>query len=99
MRRHSWSGAALLAALSLVAVGCSSDSSAPVESIHEPIVSGSTQIALTHKADTLSVDQTLQLMAIVPPAPGTITPAITWTSSDTTVAIVTRTGVLFGLKS
>jgi len=99
MRRHSWSGAALLAALSLVAVGCSSDSSAPVESIHEPIVSGSTQIALTHKSDTLSVDQSVQLMAIVPPAPGTIAPAITWASSDTSVAIVTRTGVLFGLKS
>lgn len=99
MRRHSWSGAALLAALSLIAVGCSSDSSAPVESIHEPITSGNTQIVLTHKADTLSVDQSLQLMAIVPPAPGTISPTITWTSSDTTVAIVTRTGVLFGIKS
>jgi uncharacterized protein YjdB len=99
MRRHSWSGAALLAVLSLIAAGCSSDSSAPVESFHEPITSGSTQIALTHKADTLSVDQSVQLMAIVPPAPGTISPAITWASSDTSVAIVTRTGVLFGLKS
>ena len=99
MRRHTWSGAALLAALSLVAVSCSSDSSAPVESTHEPNHVGSTQIALSRKADTLSVDQSIQLNAIVPPAPGTIAPQITWTSSDNSVAIVTKTGVLFGLKS
>ena len=99
MRRHFWSGAALSAALSLVIVGCSSDSSAPTESLHGPDVTGSTQIALTRKADTLTVDQALQLKAIVPPAPGTIAPAITWTSSDTSVAIVTQHGALFGLKS
>lgn len=99
MRRHTWSGAALLAALSLVAVGCSSDSSAPVETEPGPITSGSTQIALTRRADTITVDQSLQLKAILPPAPGTIAPAITWASSDTNVAIVTQTGVLFALKS
>ncbi|MFL5620521.1 MAG: Ig-like domain-containing protein [Gemmatimonadaceae bacterium] len=99
MRRHTWSGAAFLAALSLIAVGCSSDSSAPVESTHEPIPTGSTQIALAHKADTISVDQSVQLTAIVPPSPGTTAPEITWTSSDNSVAIVTKTGVLFGLKS
>ena len=99
MRRHTWSGAALSAALSLVIVGCSSDSSAPTESVHGPDATGSTQIALTRKADTLTVDQALQLKAILPPAPGTIAPAITWTSSDTSVAIVTQHGALFGLKS
>jgi uncharacterized protein YjdB len=99
MRRHFWSGAVLSAALSLVIVGCSSDSSAPTESVHGTDVTGSTQIALTRKADTLTVDQALQLKAIVPPAPGTIAPAITWTSSDTSVAIVTQHGALFGLKS
>ena len=99
MRRHTWSGAALLAALSLVAVGCSSDSSAPVESTHEPTHTGSTQIALTRKADTMNVDQSIQLNAIVPPAPGTIAPQINWTSSDNSVAFVTKTGVLFGLKT
>ena len=99
MRRHTWSGAALLAALSLVAVGCSSDSSAPVESTHEPIATGSSQIALAREADTMSVDQSVQLTAIVPPTPGVVAPVITWSSSDNSVALVTKTGVLFGLKS
>ena len=99
MRRHTWSGAAVLAALSLVIVGCSSDSSAPVEPLSGPHPTGSTQIALTRKADTLTVDQSLQLRAILPPTPGTIAPSITWTSSDTSVAFVTQSGVLFGLKS
>jgi hypothetical protein len=99
MRRHTWSGAAVAAALSLVIVGCSSDSSAPVEVQHGPTPTGSTQIALTRKADTLTVDQALQLRAILPPAPGTIAPAITWASSDTSVAFVTQSGVLFGLKT
>jgi uncharacterized protein YjdB len=99
MRRHPWSGAALLAALSLVAVGCSSDSSAPVEFTHETGHTGSTQIALSRKADTMSVEQSIQLNAIVPPAPGTVAPQITWASSDPNVALVTKTGVLFALKS
>ena len=47
----------------------------------------------------MTVDQSLQLTALVPPAPGKTTPAIMWTSSDIGVAIVTKTGVLFGLKS
>src|SRR5688572_8531196 len=99
MRRHSWSGAAVVAALSLVIVGCSSDSSAPVEVLPGPHPTGSTQIALTRKADTLTVDQSLQLRAILPPTPGTIAPSITWASSDTSIAFVTQSGVLFGLKS
>ena len=99
MRRYTWSGAAVMAALSLVVVGCSSDSSAPVAIPHEPISSGSSQIALAKKADTISVDQSIQLTAIVPPTPGTTAPEITWSSSDNSVAIVTKTGVLIGLKS
>ena len=99
MRRHNWSGAALMAALSLVAVGCSSDSSAPVASTHEPDHSGATQIALTRKSDEMAVDQSIQLNAIVPAAPGTVAPTISWASSDEKVAFVTKTGVLFGLKS
>ena len=99
MRRHTWSGAAVAAALALVIVGCSSDSSAPVEVQHGPQPTGSTQIALTRRADTLTVDQSLQLRAILPPTPGTIAPAITWASSDTSVAYVTQSGVLFGLKT
>ena len=87
MRRYTWSGAAVVAALSLVSVGCSSDSSAPVETPHEPII-GSSQIALAKKADTISVDQSVQLTAIVPPAPGTTAPVISWASSDNSVAIV-----------
>jgi uncharacterized protein YjdB len=98
MRRHIWSGAAVVAALSLVVVGCSSDSSAPVEIPHEPIV-GSSQIALAKKNDTISVDQTVQLTAIVPPTPGATAPTITWSSSDNSVAMVTKSGMLFGLKS
>lgn len=99
MRRHTRSGAAVLAVLSLVALGCSSDSSAPVASNHEPGPTSIRQIALTRQTDTVSVDQSLQLMAIVPPAPGSVAPKVAWASSDTTVAIVTRTGVLFGLRS
>ena len=98
MRRYTWSGAAVMAALSLVAVGCSSDSSAPVEIPHDPIT-GSSQIALAKSADTISVDQSVQLTAIVPPAPGTTAPVISWSSSDNGVAMVTHSGVLFGLKS
>jgi hypothetical protein len=98
MRRYTWCGAAVMAALSLVVVGCSSDSSAPVEIPHEPIT-GSSQIALSKHADTISVDQSVQLTAIVPPTPGTTAPTIDWSSSDNNVAIVTKSGVLFGLKS
>jgi uncharacterized protein YjdB len=98
MRRYTWCGAVVMAALSLVVVGCSSDSSAPVEIPHEPIT-GSSQIALSKHADTISVDQSVQLTAIVPPTPGTSAPTIDWSSSDNSVAIVTKSGVLFGLKS
>ena len=99
MRRHTWSGAALMAALSLVAVGCSSDSSAPAVSTQEPGHTGAAQIALTRKADTMGVDQSIQLNAIVPAVPGAVTPQVTWASSDDRIAFVTKTGVLFGLKS
>ena len=100
MRRHTWSGAAVVAALALAAISCGGDTSAsaPVDTDHHPITT-SGQIALSRKGDTVTVDQSLQLTAIVPTVPGSVVPTITWASSDTTVAFVTKHGVLFALKS
>ena len=63
-----------------------------------PGTPGSTPVALARDADTLQVDESIQLTAIVPPTPSGPAPA-SWSSSDTTVAIVTQTGVIFALKS
>jgi uncharacterized protein YjdB len=98
MRRHAWSGAAFGAALSLITVACGE------KSVSEPIAAGTTgspsaQIALLRRFDTLSVDQSMQLTAIVPALPGSVAPSVRWQSSDTNVAVVTRNGVLFALKS
>src|SRR5215217_7566969 len=100
MRRHTWSGAAIVAALALAAISCGGDTSAsaPVDTNHEPMTT-SGQILLSRKADTVTVDQSLQLTAIVPTVPGSVVPTITWASSDTNVAFVTKHGVLFALKS
>ena len=100
MRRHKWSGAAVVAALALAAISCGGDTSAsaPVETSHQPATTTG-QIALSRKADTITVDQSLQLTAIVPSIPGSVAPVISWASSDTNVAIVTKHGVLFALKS
>ncbi|HLM18047.1 MAG TPA: Ig-like domain-containing protein [Acidimicrobiia bacterium] len=100
MRRHTWSGAAVIAALALAAISCGGDTSAsaPVDTGHQPITT-SGQIALSRKADTVTVDQSLQLTAIVPTVPGSVVPTIAWASSDTSVAFVTKHGVLFALKS
>jgi uncharacterized protein YjdB len=96
MRRHTWSGAAVMVALSLFTVACGEKG---VSSPGDTSMDTGAQIALTRKSDTLSVDQSLQLTAVVPPIPGSVAPSIAWSSSDTNVAIVTHTGVLFGLKS
>jgi uncharacterized protein YjdB len=98
MRRHAWSGAAIIAALSLITVACGE------KSVSGPAAAGTTgtpsaQIALLTRFDTLSVDQSMQLTAIVPALPGSVAPSVKWASSDTNVAIVTRNGVLFALKS
>jgi uncharacterized protein YjdB len=100
MRRHTWSGAVVLAALALAAISCSGDTSAsaPVEAVPLPSTT-SGQIMLVRRADTMSVDQSLQLTAIAPIIPGAAAPPINWSSSDTSVAFVTKNGVLFALKS
>src|SRR6476620_2415229 len=97
MRRHARSGATILVALSLVAVGCGEKApSAPGFGTHGAT---SGQVALTRKADTVDVDQSVQLSAIIPSAPGSVAPGVAWASSDPSVAIVTQNGVLFALKS
>ena len=100
MRRHTWSGATVAVVLSLVAVACGEKGvSAPATTSTGTTGTGAVQVALTRRADTISVDQSLQLTAIIPPIPGSVAPATVWSSSDTNVAIVTQTGVLFALKS
>ncbi|HEX7978589.1 MAG TPA: Ig-like domain-containing protein, partial [Gemmatimonadaceae bacterium] len=97
MRRHARSGATILVALSLVTVGCGEKApSAPTFGTHG---ASSSQVALTRKADTVGVDESVQLSAIIPSAPGTVAPSVSWASSDPSVAIVTQNGVLFALKS
>jgi len=67
MRRHARSGATILVALSLVAVGCGEK--APVAPTFGTHGATSGQVALTRKADTVDVDQSVQLSAIIPSAP------------------------------
>ena len=97
MRRHARSGATIVVALSLAAVGCGEK--APSAPIIGSSGAGSSQIALTRRADTVGVDESVQLSAIIPSAPGTVVPTVSWSSSDPSVAIVTQNGVLFALKS
>ena len=94
MRRHTWSGATAMVVLSLVVAGCGEKApSGPATAPNgptTPTTPGSTPVALARKADTLQVDESIQLTAIVPPTPGT--PAqVVWASSDTSVAVVTQT--------
>jgi uncharacterized protein YjdB len=101
MRRHARSGATMLVALSLAAIGCGEKTpSAPIigSEGHEPPPATS-QVALTKQADTLVVDDWVQLHALIPAAPGTVAPTVTWSSSDPSVGIVAQNGVLFALKS
>jgi uncharacterized protein YjdB len=98
MRRHARSGATVLVALSLVAIGCGekAPTAAPEIGTHGASTS---QFSLTRKADTVEVDESVQLSAIIPSAPGSVAPTVSWASSDPNVAIVTQNGVLFALKS
>jgi len=98
MRRHARSGATVLVALSLVASGCGekTPTAAPEIGTHG---ASSSQVALTRKADTVDVDESVQLSAIIPSAPGSVAPSVAWSSSDPNVAIVTQNGVIFALKS
>jgi uncharacterized protein YjdB len=98
MRRHTRSGATILVALSLVASGCGEKTPTAAPDIgNQSGTSG--QLALTRQADTVDVDQSVQLTAIVPSAPGSVASSVSWASSDPNVAIVTQNGVLFALKS
>jgi uncharacterized protein YjdB len=101
MRRHSWSGATAMVVLSLVAAACGEKgNSAPeVTSPTTPTTPTTSPIALSRTADTVTVDQSLQLSAILPPVSGTSSSPATWTSSDANVAIVTQTGVIYALRS
>jgi uncharacterized protein YjdB len=87
-----------LVALSLVASGCGekTPTAAPEIGTHG---ASSSQVALTRKADTVDVDESVQLSAIIPSAPGSVAPSVAWSSSDPNVAIVTQNGVIFALKS
>jgi uncharacterized protein YjdB len=101
MRRHIWSRASVLVAFALIAVACGEKgTSVPgVTSPTIPPTTGPSPLALARAADTLAVDESLQLSAIIPPLPGAASPSISWASSDENVAIVTPNGVLFALKS
>jgi parallel beta-helix repeat protein len=89
-----------LVSLSLVLAGaCSNSIGEPTTLGSTGSAPGSSQLALTRKADTLSVDQSLKLVPIIPATAGIATSSLAWSSSDTTVAIVTQAGLVFGLKS
>src|SRR3954464_12604906 len=96
MRRHTRSGAACMVVLSLIATACGEKGTSGPD-LTSPTTTPSA-LALTRVSDTLTVDESLQLNAIVPILPGS-PPPITWASSDENVAIVTRSGVLFAIKS
>src|SRR5689334_9853305 len=97
MRRHARSGATMLVALSLAALGCGEK--APSSPTFGTEGGNPGQLALTRQADTVDVDQSIQLTAIVPSAPGSVASSVSWASSDPNVAIVTQNGVIFALKS
>ena len=102
MRHRTCSRAAIMAVLTLVLSACgekapSAPSTAPGAPT-TPSAPGSSPVALARKADTLQVDESIQLTAIIAPTPGSTAP-IVWASSDTDVAIVTQTGVVFAIKS
>ena len=69
MRRHTWSGATAMVVLSLVIGACSGEAVDPGTSPitpTTPVAPGSTPVALARDADTLQVDESIQLTAIVP---------------------------------
>src|SRR4029079_1444334 len=85
------------------AIGCGEKTpSAPIigsEGHEPPAAAGASQVALTKQADGIVVDDWVQLHALIPAAPGTVAPTVTWSSSDPSVGIVAQNGVLFALKS
>jgi uncharacterized protein YjdB len=89
-------------ALSLMIAGCGATESGVPTGVSTPPdgIAGASQIALTRSADTLLVDQSLRLVAVIPPNPGgAVGPGPVWTSSDSSVAAVTQAGLVFALRS
>lgn len=83
-------------ALSLSVSGCAgSDTSATTA---PPTERPASQVALLRSADTLLVDRSLRLTAIVPASSSNFVLPV-WSSSDTTVAVVTQGGLVFALRS
>ena len=98
MRHHQRIDAAVmvaLVALSIYLAACASDTSAPAatETPDAPV-----QLALTRSADTLVVDQSIRLKAIIP-AGFAIVGGPVWSSSDSSVAVVGQDGLVFALRS
>lgn len=103
MRHHSRSGTAFMVAaiaISLVAAAGCGEKSADPTAASAGSKPGVSQIALSRKADTMLVDQTIRLVAISPATPGKPASASpVWSSSDTSVAVVMQNGLVFALKS
>src|SRR5688572_11338475 len=95
VRHRQWNGAAAMVAtivLSFCMAACAaSDTSVPTAAGSVDSLQSGSQVALTRLADTLLVDRSLRLRAILPALPSpTLIPV--WSSSDTSVALVTPGG-------
>ena len=103
MRLHPWSGAFAMVgviALSLVAAACGAHDVGAPTGVSPADSAGGAQVRLARSADTLVVDQSLPLTAIIPARYGIASElGAVWSSSDTSVAVVTQGGMVFGLKS
>ncbi|HMC54600.1 MAG TPA: Ig-like domain-containing protein, partial [Gemmatimonadaceae bacterium] len=100
MRHHRLSGATAMvaiASLSFVAAACGGIDGSGLAGVPATPTEGA-PVALSRNADTLLVDQSLSLTAILPANAGAaVAPA--WSSSDATVATVSQSGLVFALKS
>jgi uncharacterized protein YjdB len=106
MRYQVVSEAAILAALVSLSLGvaaCGGNDLGGPAGVGAPAAGatpGSSAVSLTSTADTLLVDQSLRLTATVPSVlGGAPTAAPVWTSSDSTIATVSQSGLVFALKS
>ena len=87
-------------AISLVAAAGCGEKSADPTAASAGSKPGVSQIALSRKADTMLVDQTIRLVAISPATPGKPASASpVWSSSDTSVAVVMQNGLVFAPQS
>src|SRR5947208_1421324 len=103
MRHHRSGAAAVMAAVasfSFAVASCGgADSRGPAGIATAPTGStpGSSSLTLSSTTDTLLVDQSLALTAVVPGNAATAAPV--WGSSDATVATVSQSGLVLALKS